>query len=98
MEQKLFVERNKQFSVVCYRRMAEDCNENGGWWDSEEEAQAWVEDECWIFSGDGWFCPKCNIHFMQNLSSHRRDMGQKVDPKKAGDGLDNELVIGLDPL
>ena len=52
MEQKLFVERNKQFSVVCYRRMAEDCNENGGWCDSEEEAQAWVEDECWIFSGD----------------------------------------------
>ena len=98
MEQKLFVKRNNQFSVVCYRRAAEDCNENGGWCDSEEEAQAWVEGECWIFSGDGWFCPKCNIHFMQNLTSHRREMGQGVDPKKAGDGLDNELVIGLDPL
>ena len=75
MEKKLFVERNNQFSVLCYRRTAEDCNENGGWCDSEEEVQAQVEYEWWILSGEGWFCPKCNIHFMQNLSSYRRDMG-----------------------
>ena len=37
-EQALIVERNKQFSVVCYSRAAEDCSENGGWCDSEEEA------------------------------------------------------------
>tara|TARA_B100000676_G_C17551352_1_gene567566 strand:+ start:180 stop:404 length:225 start_codon:yes stop_codon:yes gene_type:complete len=69
-----------------------------GWCDSEEEAQAWVEDECWVFSEDGWFCPKSNIHFVQNLSSHHRDLGQKEDSNKAGDGLGNELFIGFDPL
>ena len=96
----LFVERNNQFSVVCCKREAEDCNENGGWCDSEEEAIEWVEDECWIFTGDGWFCPKCNIYFMQNLSCHRRDLKQEARERKnnANDGLDHDLTIGIDPL
>ena len=55
-EPALFVERNNQFSLVCSARVAEDCSENGGWCDTEEEAQEWVEDECWIFSGEGWIC------------------------------------------
>ena len=98
MEVILFQKKNNQYSVECQTKIAADCFTKGQYFNSEEEAEDWVERECWIFSGDGWFCPKCNIHFMQNLSSHRRDMGRKVDPKKAGDGLDNELVIGLDPL
>ena len=89
---------NGEFAIPCQIKIAEDCTQQGEFFEDKEDAREWVEDECWIFSGDGWFCPKCNIHFMQNLSSHRRDMGQKVDPEKAGDGLDNELVIGLDPL
>ena len=76
----MFVERNNQFSIVCNARVADKCSENGGWCDSEEEAQEWVEDECWIFSGEGWFCPKCNIHFMQNLSKVRRGKGQTPPP------------------
>ena len=68
----LFVERNNQYSVVCHTRVAEDCSENGGWCDSKEEAQDWVEEECWIFSGEGWLCLKCNAHFMRNLSQTRQ--------------------------
>ena len=64
----MFVERNNQFSVVCNARVAHNCSENGGWCDSEEEAHDWVEDECWIFSGEGWFCIECNSHYMRNLS------------------------------
>ncbi|MBT6718142.1 MAG: hypothetical protein HOB18_10975 [Nitrospina sp.] len=100
MEQKFFIVKNNQYSVVCYKRVAEDCYENGGWCASQEEAQDWVEDECWIFSGEGWFCPKCNIHFMQNLSCHRRDLKQEANEgkNKANDGLDHDLTIGIDPL
>jgi hypothetical protein len=84
----LFVERNNQYSMVCHTRVAEDCLENGGWCDSEEEAKDWVEDECWIFSGEGWFCPQCNIHFMQNLSQTRRVKGQEEPP-------DDDLHVGI---
>ena len=76
-EQALIVERNKQFSVVCYSRAAEDCSENGGWCDSEEEAREWVEDKCWIFTGEGWMCINCNAHHMRNLKLHRRDVLEK---------------------
>ena len=49
----MFVERNNEYSVVCHTRVAEDCLENGEWFDSKEDAQDWVEEECWIFSGEG---------------------------------------------
>tara|TARA_Y100000590_G_scaffold48726_1_gene51615 strand:- start:1424 stop:1639 length:216 start_codon:yes stop_codon:yes gene_type:complete len=63
MKKNLFVERNNQFSVLCYRRAVEDCNENGGWWDSEEEAQAWVEEEYWIFFWRGLVLPQTQYSF-----------------------------------
>ena len=88
----LFVKRNNQYSVVCHTRVAEDCLENGGWCDSEEEAYEWVEDECWIFSGEGWICLKCNAHFMQNLAQTRRDKGLN---SLLPDGWDDDLEVGI---
>ena len=91
----MFVERNNQYSVVCHTRVAEDCLENGKWFDSEEEAQDWVEEECWIFSGEGWICLKCNAHFMRNLSQTRRDKGlDSLLP----DGWDDDLEVGINTL
>jgi len=94
----LIVERNNQFSVVCHSRVAPDCSENGGWRDTEEEANEWVEDECWISIGDGWMCINCNAHHMRHLKVHRRGVHEKDDKSKANDGLDHELTIGIDPL
>ncbi len=94
----MIVERNKQFSVVCHSRTAEDCSENGGWCDSEEEANEWVEDECWISIGDEWMCINCNAHHMRHLKVHRQDVHDKNDKGKANDGLDNDLVTGIDPM
>ena len=88
----LFVKRNNQYSMVCNARVAEDCSENSEWCDSEEEAQEWVEEECWIFSGEGWFCNECNSHFMRNLSQTRRDKGlDSLLP----DGWDDDLEVGI---
>ena len=88
----MFVKKNNQYSTVCNARVAEDCSENGEWCDSEEEAQEWVEQECWIFSGEGWFCNECNSHFMRNLSQTRRDKGlDSLLP----DGWDDDLEVGI---
>ncbi len=73
----MFIDNNNQYAVQCYTQVAADCLKNGEYFDSEEEARDWVEDECWIFSGEGWFCYNCNIHFMQNLAQNRRDKGQE---------------------
>ena len=48
----MILQKENKFSVKCHTQIADDCSEYGGWCDSEEEAQEWVEDECWIFSGD----------------------------------------------
>ena len=85
----MFVQQNNQYSVKCYTKLAIDCLKNGEYFDSEEEAREWVEDECWIYSGEGWFCPKCNIHFMQNLTNTRRVKGQEPPP-------DDDLYKGIE--
>ena len=50
----MFLEKDDQYSVICHTRIAENCLKNGEWHESKEEAQDWVEDERWIFSGEGW--------------------------------------------
>ncbi len=88
----MFAEKDNQYSVVCHAKVAKDCVENGAWCDSEEEAQDWVENECWIYSGEGWFCLQCNLQFMQNLSKNRRDNGlNSMTP----DGWDDNLEKGI---
>ena len=88
----MFVERNNEYSVVCHTRAAEDCLENGEWFDNKEDAQNWVEEECWIFSGEGRICLKCNAHFMRNLSKTRRDKGMD---SLLPDGWDDDLEVGI---
>ena len=88
----MIIEKNNKFSLVCDARVAEECSENSKWCDSEEEAQEWVENECWIFSGEGWFCLECNMQFMQNLSKTRRDKGLN---SMVPDGWDDNLEKGI---
>ena len=63
----MFLKKDNQFSVECLTKIAADCLQMGEYCESEEEALEWVEEECWIFSGEGWICIKCNEHFMRNL-------------------------------
>jgi hypothetical protein len=88
----LIVKKNDQYSVGCQTKVAKDCLENGDFCDSEEEAHEWVEDECWIYSGEGWICLKCNEHFMENLVRTRKVKG--LD----GKDKDENLVVGIDVL
>ena len=89
-----------QFAVECHSKIASDCLQNGKYFDSEEDAQDCVENECWIFSGEGWICLKCHDAFMGSLTSHRHKQGNGLDGVDSGieadDGLDNELETGID--
>ena len=59
----------------CQTKIATDCLQIGEYCDSEEEAQEWVEDECWIDSGEGWICTKCNEQIIKNFGKIRTDRG-----------------------
>ena len=84
----LFKQRNDQYSVKCHSKIAPDCQLRGEYCDSNEEAQEWVEGECWIFSGEGWICAQCNAHFMRNLAKNRLIKGQEEPP-------DEDLHVGI---
>ena len=84
----MILKKGDQYSVECHTKVADDCLKNGNYCDSEEEALEWVEDECWIFSGEGWICIKCNDHFMRNLVKNRRD--------KNTDNPDEDLFTGIE--
>ena len=71
----MIVKKNNQYAVECQTKLATDCIQNGEYCDSEEEAQEWVEDECWINSGEGWICIRCNEQIIQNLGKMRTDRG-----------------------
>ncbi len=86
----MIIKKDNQFSVECHSKVASDCLQNGAYCETEEEAREWVEDECWINSGEGWFCPQCNIHFMGNLSNYRRD--NKLDR------IDTDLAGGVETI
>ncbi len=88
----MLLEKDDQYSVMCHTRIAEDCLKNGEWHEGKEEAQDWVEDECWIFSGEGWICLNCNTHFMRNLSKTRRD---KELNSMLPDGWGDDLEVGI---
>ena len=90
----------KQYTVNCVSKIASDCLLKGENFETEEEAQDWVENECWIFSGEGWMCLKCHDAYMGSLTSHRRKQGNGLDGIDgnitAHDGLDNDLETGID--
>ena len=85
---------------MCQTKISSDCLQNGEYCDGEEEAQDWVEQECWIDSGEGWICNKCHDQLMSNLKKYRKDQGNGlngVDNDLEGfDGLDNDLETGID--
>ena len=90
----------KKYSMECHPKIASDCPKKGESFDNEDDAQDWVENECWIFSGEGWICPKCHDEFMSSLTSHRHVQGNGIDGMdseiEAHDGLDNDLESGID--
>ena len=96
----MITKKNNKYSVECFSKVANDCLENGDYCGSEEEAESWVENECWVFSGEGWICSKCHDHFMGSLKSHRKAQGNGLDgiddDLEAHDGLDNDLETGID--
>ena len=71
----MIVEKNNQYAVECQTKISADCLRVGEYCDSGEEAQEWVENECWIFSGEGWICVQCNEQIIQNLGKMRTDRG-----------------------
>jgi hypothetical protein len=90
----LIIRKDNRYSVGCQTKVAKDCLKNGEFCDSEEEAQEWVEDECWIFSGEGWICLKCNEHFMGSLRMTRRIKG--LDGNEKGPDDDEDLAVGIE--
>ena len=54
--------------MECQIKISADCPQTGKYCDTEEEAEEWVEDEFWIFSGEGYICLKCNEQILRNLS------------------------------
>ena len=96
----LIIKKNNQYSVECQTKIAADCIQTGEFSDSKEEAQDWVEEECWVDSGEGWICNKCHNQIMANLKMHRKGQGlglSGMDNELEGyDGLDNDLESGID--
>jgi len=60
-----------KIAVPCQVKMSVNCDERGEFCENEEEARDWVEDECWLFSGEGFLCPPCNEQVIWNLRAIR---------------------------
>ena len=71
----MIVKKNNQYAVECQIKISADCVRVSEYFDNEEDAQDWVEDECWINSGEGWICIRCNEQIIQNLGKMRTDRG-----------------------
>ena len=96
----MVLKKDNKYLIECKIKIATDCTQNGNYCDSEDEAEDWVETECWIDSGEGWICNKCHDKLMGNLRSHRHEQGHGLDGMnydlEGSDGLDNELEGGID--
>ena len=71
----MIVKKNNQYAVECQTKISSDCVRVSEYFDSEEDAQDWVEDECWINSGEGWICIQCNEQIIKNIGKLRTDRG-----------------------
>ena len=89
----LVIKRDNRYSIGCQTKVAKDCLQHGEFCDSEEDAEYWVEHECWIYSGEGWICLKCNEHFMGSLRMTRRVKG--MDGNVKGPDEDEDLAVGI---
>ena len=71
----MFLKKKNQYSVECQTKTSRDCAQTGEFCDSEEEAKEWVEEQCWIDSGEGWICIQCNEQILKNLGKIRTNRG-----------------------
>ncbi len=62
-----------EYAVPCQLKISENCVQSGEFCDDEEDAKDWVEEDFWIFSGEGWICPRCNEQIYVNMA--------KIKPK-----------------
>ena len=67
------VQKNGQYSVQCQIKRTADCLEIGDYCDSHEEAVEWVEEECWVFSGEGWICFSCVENIWKKVTNKRQE-------------------------
>lgn len=58
-------------AVPCQIKLSDKCVQSGAFCDDEEEARNWVEEEFWIFSGEGFICLACNEQIFTNISKIR---------------------------
>jgi hypothetical protein len=61
------------YAVPCQIKLADDCVQSGEYCDDREDARDWVEEEFWIFSGEGFICPNCNRQIFLNIAKIRVD-------------------------
>ena len=57
------------FAVPCQIKIAENCEQVGDYFESKQDARDWAEDECWIFSGEGYLCVSCHEQIMRNIAN-----------------------------
>tara|TARA_B100000686_G_scaffold182117_1_gene189141 strand:+ start:755 stop:991 length:237 start_codon:yes stop_codon:yes gene_type:complete len=58
-----------EFAIPCQLKLAKDCAQQSASCEDKESAREWVEDECWIFSGEGYFCIECNEQVLRNIAN-----------------------------
>ena len=58
-----------EFAISCQIKLAEDCAQQSAFCEDKESAREWVEDECWIYSGEGYFCIECNEQVLRNIAN-----------------------------
>lgn len=73
----MIIKKDDQYAVECQTKQAPDCSQHGDYCDTEEDAEEWVEFECWIDSGEGWICTRCNEYFLANIKVQRKTKGIK---------------------
>ena len=60
-----------KFAVPCQIKIAEDCAQVGKFCETKEDARDWVEHECWIGSGEGFFAWNVTIRFCETLPIYK---------------------------
>ncbi len=58
-----------QFAIPCQIKIAADCAQAGKFCGDKEDARHWAEEECWIFSGEGYLCDHCHQQIMRNITN-----------------------------
>ena len=73
---KLIIKKDEKYAVECQIKIALDCIQTGEFLENEEEAVDWVEEECWINSGEGWICTQCHEQILKNIANLGKLKGQ----------------------